>query len=183
LAGIAANEAVAIGRYFEDVYFDGNPWYLTTLAVAEQLYRAVSTWDALASGIEVTEISLPFFKQFLPSITGPTSIAATSDDYATVINSIKAFADGFVAIVAKYTPADGGLSEQFTKDTGVPLSAVDLTWSYASALTVFNARAGKAPASWGAANLTVSSACSTSEAATVPVVFNVNVTTALGREF
>jgi glucoamylase len=81
--GIAANDAIAIGRYFEDVYYDGNPWYLTTLAVAEQLYRAVYTWDALNSGIEVTAISLPFFKQFLPSLTGPTTIAAGSDDYAT----------------------------------------------------------------------------------------------------
>jgi hypothetical protein len=52
----------------------------------------------------------------------------------------------------------------------------------ASALTAFNARAGKAPASWGATALSVSSACSTSEAATVPVVFNVNVTTTLGRK-
>jgi glucoamylase len=103
--GVDANEAIAIGRYFEDTYFEGNPWYLTTLAVAEQLYRAVHTWNSLNSGIEVTAISLPFFKQFLPSLTGPTTIAAGSGDYTKVINSIKTFADGFVAIVAKYTPA------------------------------------------------------------------------------
>ena len=30
--------------------------------------------------------------------------------------------------------ADGGLSEQFAKDTGIPLSAVDLLWSYPSTL-------------------------------------------------
>ena len=53
---------------------------------------------------------VPFFKHFLPSLTGPTIIAAGTDDYATAINSIKTFADGFITIVAKYTPADGGRS-------------------------------------------------------------------------
>jgi len=159
--GVAANAAIAVGRYFEDVYLGGNPWYLTTLAVAEQLYRAVHTWDALDTGIEVTAISLPFFKQFLPSLTGKTTIAAGSDDYATVINSIKSFADGFVAIVARHTPADGGLSEQFKKDTGAPLSAADLTWSYASALTAFDARANAPVESWGADGLVVPAVCGT----------------------
>jgi len=157
--GVAPNAAIALGRYFEDVYFCGNPWYLTTLAVAEQLYRAVHTWDALDAGIEVTAISLPFFKQFLPSLTGKTTIAAGSDDYTTVINSIKNLADGFVSIVAKYTPADGGLSEQSQKITGAPLSAADLTWSYASALTAFDARANAPVESWGADGLVVPAVC------------------------
>jgi len=30
--------------------------------------------------------------------------------------------------------ADGGLNEQFAKNTGTPLSAVDLLWSHTSAL-------------------------------------------------
>ena len=178
--GVSAAEAIALGRYFEDVYFKGNPWYLTTLAVAEQLYRAVHTWDALDSGIEVTAISLPFFKQFLPSLTGPTTIAAGSDDYATVTNSINTFADGFVAIVAKYTPADGGLSEQFAKDTGAPLSAVDLTWSYASALTVFDARANVAVESWGADGLVVPSICRINPGPTSTLTFQVHAETIFG---
>ena len=37
-----------------------------------------------------------------------------------------------------------------------PTSALDLTWSYASAVTAFNARDGFVPASWGAANVTAS---------------------------
>jgi len=165
-SGVAPNAAIALGRYFEDVDF-GNPWYLTTLAVAEQLYRAVHMWDALDAGIEVTAISLPFFKQFLPSLTGKTTITAGSDDYTTVINSIKNFADGFVAIVAKYTPADGGLSAQFQKDTGAPLSAADLTWSYASALTAFDARANAPVESWGADGLVVPAICGTQGTSTL----------------
>jgi len=178
--GISAAEAIALGRYFEDVYFNGNPWYLTTLAVAEQLYRAIHTWDALNSGIEVTTISLPFFKQFLPSLTGPTTIAAGSSDYSTVIDSIKTFADGFVAIVAKYTPTDGGLDEQFAKDTGAPLSAVDLTWSYASALTTFDARANVPVESWGAEGLVVPSVCHTNPGPMSKLTFQVHAETVFG---
>ncbi|KAA8571614.1 hypothetical protein EYC84_001611 [Monilinia fructicola] len=36
-SGIAQGVAVAVGRYSEDTYYGGNPWYLNTLAAAEQL--------------------------------------------------------------------------------------------------------------------------------------------------
>lgn len=51
---------------------------------------------------------------------------------------------------AKYTPSNGALAEQYSRSTGNPLSAVDLTWSYASFLTCANRRAGIVPPSWGA---------------------------------
>jgi glucoamylase len=175
--GISANQAIAVGRYVEDIYFNGNPWYLTTLAVAEQLYRAIYTLDALKSGIQVTAISLPFYHQFLPSLRKPTTIAA---DYTTILNSIKNFADGFVAIVAEYTPADGGLAEQFTKDTGAPLSAVDLTWSYASALTAIDARANVPVESWGAGGLAVPTVCGTNPGPMSTLTFEVHAETIFG---
>lgn len=37
-SGIPAGSAVSVGRYSEDSYMGGNPWYLNTLAAAEQLY-------------------------------------------------------------------------------------------------------------------------------------------------
>ena len=33
-----------------------------------------------------------------------------------------------VAVVKKYTPASGGLAEQYDRNTGAALSARDLTW-------------------------------------------------------
>lgn len=48
----------------------------------------------------------------------------------------------------KYTPLNGALSEQFSRDDGKPLSAVDLTWSYASFLTAIARRASQVPSSW-----------------------------------
>ncbi|KAI0057906.1 glucoamylase [Artomyces pyxidatus] len=178
-SGISATSAVATGRYPEDVYYNGNPWYLTTLAVAEQLYDALLTWNSIGS-LEVTATSLPFFSQFSSSVTTGT-YSSTSSTYITLTNAVKSFADGFVAIVAAHTPSGGGLSEQYDRNTGTPLSAADLTWSYASALTAFGARAGTITASWGASGLTVPSQCTANPGSVVSVTFNVQATTQLGE--
>jgi glucoamylase len=147
--------------------------------VAEQLYDALLTWNSIGS-LEVTPISLAFFQQFDSSVAAGT-YASSSSTYATLTAATKSFADGMVEIVAKFTPVDGGLSEQFDKKTGAPLSAIDLTWSYASALTAFAARAGTVPASWGASGLHAPTACSFGpQPVQIPVTFDVNATTVAG---
>ena len=177
-SGVASNAAVATGRYPEDVYYNGNPWYLATFAVAEQLYDSLIVWNSQGS-LTVTSTSLPFFQQFLSSVTAGT-YTSSSSTFQTLASAIKTFADGFVAINAKYTPSNGGLSEQYDKSSGTPTSAADLTWSYASALTAFAARSGFASPGWGAQGLTVPSTCSGNAGSTVAVTFNVQATTVLG---
>ena len=160
---------------------------MTTIAVAEQLYDALIVWNAQGS-LEVTATSLAFFKQFSSSVTAGT-YASTSTTFTTLTTAVKAFADGFIAVHAKYTPSNGGLAEQYSKNDGSPVSAVDLTWSYAAALTAFAARDGKVSPSWGAANLTAPSTCGTSSggggstAGTVAVTFNEVATTTFGGMF
>lgn len=138
-------------------------------------------WNKLGS-VNVTSTSLAFFQQFDSSIAIGTysSLSAT---FSTLTSAVKNFADGFVAVVAEYTPSNGGLAEQFSNSNGSPLSAVDLTWSYAASLTAFGARAGVVPASWGAAGLTT--ACSGGGGGgggtgTIPYTFNVQATTVPG---
>ncbi|KAI0736308.1 glucoamylase [Fomitopsis betulina] len=174
-SGISSDAAVATGRYPEDVYYDGNPWYLTTLAVAEQLYDSLIVWDA-AGALNVTSTSLTFFQQFDSSVTAGT-YASGSSEYTTLTSAVQSFADGFVEIIAKYTPSNGSLSEQYSKSDGSQLSAYDLTWSFASALTAFEARAGNTYGSWGAAGLTAN--CSGE--ATVAVTFTVDYDTVYGE--
>ncbi|KAF8443015.1 glycoside hydrolase family 15 protein [Boletus edulis BED1] len=166
-SGIIANAAVATGRYQEDVYQGGNPWYLATFAVAEQLYDALIVWNKQGS-LTITSTSLGFFQQFNTSLTIGTCTASSST-FTSLMSGIKNFADGFIAVGAQYTPSSGSLSEQYSRSNGSPLSAIDLTWNYASALTAFAARAGQTSASWGANGLTV---C---------IEFNVNATTVLGE--
>lgn len=157
-SGIAQGVAVSVGRYPEDSYYGGNPWYLNTLAAAEQLYDALYVWKKQGS-ITVTSTSLAFFKDFLSSVTTGT-YASGSSTYTTLITAISNYADGYVNVVAQYTPSDGSLTEQFSRSNGSPLSAHHLTWSYAALLTAAARRAGTVPASWGAAGLSVLSQCS-----------------------
>lgn len=160
-SGIPQGTAVAVGRYSEDVYYNGNPWYLTTLAAAEQLYDALIVWKSQGS-IEVTSTSLAFFKDLDSSVTAGTYQSGSST-YTTLINAVTAYADGYVNVVATYAAPNGSLSEQFDKSSGSPLSAYDLTWSYAAFLSAAARRAGTVPPSWvGASGNVVPGTCSTS---------------------
>ncbi|CAE6445599.1 unnamed protein product [Rhizoctonia solani] len=180
-SGIASNAAVAVGRYKEDSYYNGNPWYLCTLAAAEQLYDALYQWNKLDQ-IPVTARSLAFFQQFSSTIT-TGNYSSSSTQYSTVTAAVKTYADGFVAIVQKYIGTNGALAEQFAKSNGAPTSAADLTWSYASALTAFEARNSTVPSSWGASGLTVPATClrgGSGGGGTVAVTFTETATTVYG---
>ncbi|KAJ5444026.1 Glycoside hydrolasefamily 13 [Penicillium daleae] len=143
-----AGTAAAVGRYPEDTYQGGNPWYLATLAAAEQLYNALYQWKTQGS-LSITQTSLPFF-QDLVSSAATGNYSSSSSTYTSVTSAVKEYADGFVSIVQQYTPSNGSLAEQFTRDNGTPTSARDLTWSYAAFLTAASRRDGTVPASWGA---------------------------------
>ncbi|KAL6308371.1 glucoamylase [Sparassis latifolia] len=169
-SGIASDAAVATGRYPEDVYQGGNPWYLCTFAVAEQLYDALTVWASQGS-LEVTSTSLAFFQQFDSGVaTG--NYSSSSSTYTTLTSAIRTFADGFIEINAQYTPSGGALSEQYNKNNGTALSAIDLTWSYASALSAFAAEAGTTYGSWGAAGLQLPSTCTGGVAVTFTVTYD-----------
>ena len=163
------------------------PWYLATLAVAEQLYDSLIVWKD-QDFIQVTAVSQPFFDLFSPGIQ-PGNISSSSAAFDSLTTSIKNYADSFVAVVAKYTSSNGGLSEQYSRSDGSPVSALDLTWSYTALLTANGARNGVKPASWGASGLTAPSTCSGGGSgggggggggSTVPVTFNVDATTVFG---
>lgn len=148
--GTEQGKAVAVGRYSEDVYYNGNPWYLANFAAAEQLYDAIYVWKKQES-IEVTELSLPFFKDLIPDISTGT-YEPSSDTYQQILDAVSAYADGFIDVAAKYTPSDGSLAEQYTRESGEPISAKDLTWSYAAFLSAADRRAGIVPNGWSAEN-------------------------------
>ncbi|GAB1313339.1 glycoside hydrolase 15 protein [Madurella fahalii] len=157
--GIPQGRAVAVGRYSEDVYYNGNPWYLATFAAAEQLYDAIYVWKNTGS-ITITQLSLPFFRDLLPSIAAGT-YASGSSTYQSIIDAVFAYADGFVSIAAEHAHPDGSMPEQFDRNTGQPIAAPDLTWSYSSFLTATARRAGIVPPGWSAeSGNTIPSSCS-----------------------
>lgn len=157
-SGIPQGQAVAVGRYPEDSYYNGNPWYLATLAAAEQLYDALFVWKKEGS-ITVTSTSLNFFKALIPSAATGT-FPSSSGDYTTIIDAVQTYADGFVSVVEKYVTNNGSMAEQFDRNDGRPHSARDLTWSYAAFLTAAARRKGTVPASWVGESNKVPGSCS-----------------------
>lgn len=151
--GIPHGSALSVGRYAEDVYYNGNAWYLCTAAVAEQLYDAIYVWKDQGS-ISVTDVSLPFFQDLIPG-TAVGTYQSGSKTYKGLLDAVSDYADGFLEIISKHTPGDGSMAEQYSKDDGTPVGARDLTWSYAAFLTAAARREGIVPRSW-ASNETLS---------------------------
>ncbi|OJJ48019.1 hypothetical protein ASPZODRAFT_131668 [Penicilliopsis zonata CBS 506.65] len=143
----AEGTACAIGRYPEDTYYDGNPWFLCTLAAAELLYDAVYQWNTVGE-ITIDSVSLAFFTD-LYSDAATGTYSSSSDAFVAIVDAVTTYADGFMSIVQTHAMTNGSLSEQFDKDDGYQLSARDLTWSYAALITANNARNAIMPASWG----------------------------------
>lgn len=109
--------APAIGRYPEDIYagsnFDGgNPWVLTTLAMAEYSYKVA------AARIKKSSNAVAYTQ---------------AQKWITV-------GDEFMLRVQLHTNPDGSMSEQIDRFSGYMSSARDLTWNYAALFTATWAR-------------------------------------------
>ena len=121
----------AMGRYPNDVYFGGNPWYLATLAAAEFYFRLSI---ALLSGAEmvVAKENARFRRSLVAA-------AAAQERPAFAAAAIER-GDTFMRTVEAFTPASGHLSEQFDRTRGAPTSAKHLAWSYAAFITAAASR-------------------------------------------
>lgn len=98
-SGIPQGDALAVGRYQEDVYQGGNPWYLCTLAAAEQLYDALYQWDRIGS-LSITETSLPFFKDLYPSAE-VGDYESSSAIYKDITTAVRTYADGYIGVAVR----------------------------------------------------------------------------------
>ncbi|KAI1814327.1 carbohydrate-binding module family 20 protein [Poronia punctata] len=155
--GVPKTQGIAVGRYTEDVYYTGNPWYLITAGAAEYLYDAVAQWETQGA-LTIDEISLPFFLDIYPAAKAKTYTSKSKcSEFSKILKAVTTYADSFVAVVEKYTPADGSLAEQFNKTAPFnPTSAKDLTWSYAAFVSMAERRSGQYPPSWVPAGGSVS---------------------------
>jgi glucoamylase len=121
----------AMGRYANDTYYGGNPWYLATLAAAEFYFTLAI---ALRSGAEMlTTSENERFRRRLIAADG----ARGNPHFAAAALER---GDTFMRTVQAYTPASGDLSEQFDRTTGAQTSAKHLAWSYAAFITAAGSR-------------------------------------------
>lgn len=97
--GVADDVGVAVGRYAEDVYYGGNPWFLCTLAAAEFLYDVAAQLEARQS-VPIDGYSLPFFRDIFPSAeVGTVQASGSNGLFERLIGNITDYAESFIAIV------------------------------------------------------------------------------------
>lgn len=137
---------IPVGRFPKDTYNGygtgpGNPWYLTTLAMAEFLYRSVQEFES-AGSITVSNTSLPFWNYFASSVDHKAGARYNKND-ASFYSSLEAligWGDAFMRRAKYQTPFTGHMTEEYNRTTGIPQGAMDLSWSYASLLSAAFAR-------------------------------------------
>lgn len=136
--------APAIGRFTDDVYFGGNPWYLTTVGFAELYYR-IALAIAKKGNLTISKMNIGFLRALIAKTEHRTlqigqKITMSSALGHKLIKGITQKGDAFLATIRKLVGPRGEMSEQFDRKNGLPLSANDLTWSYASFLSATHYR-------------------------------------------
>ena len=139
------NRVPAIGRFTDDVYFHGNPWYMTTAAFAEYYFKLASQLSSRPT-IQVNAANGDFYNAALSFSRSPVRwnagkiIQMQSVDGQRLLNALRKKGEAYLRVLKKYVGSQGEMSEQFDREAGVPVSAPHLTWSYASFLTAASAR-------------------------------------------
>jgi glucoamylase len=110
---------IPIGRYYEDNYYKGNPWFLTTICIAHYIKNCIKYLD---NNDELFNLKLIELLDLLKCYN--------YNDIETSINQYCYEIDNFII---NFYNKHNQLSEQFDINNN-PVSACHLTWSYASFL-------------------------------------------------
>lgn len=122
----------AIGRYPEDSFYGGNPWFLLTSSFAEFCYRQALFLKHASKHV----IYEPKIQKMLKSFLNINSFSQKS----SLIDAWQAKGDQYLARVLYHSDEMGHQAEQMDKVSGYFKSAGDLTWSYAAFLTAVHYR-------------------------------------------
>jgi glucoamylase len=123
---------IAHGRYDGDTYFTGGAFYFSTLGAAEFYYRFAT---AAASGerIALSLHNRDIIAQMLGAVDWTLGREALRPEFAAPLaRALIGRGDAIMATVRRFAPDTGELAEQFSHIDGAPVSAGNLTWSYAS---------------------------------------------------
>ena len=127
-----ATPGVLYGRYQGDTYAGGNPWVLSTGALAGLFYRGAAYISA--NGIP----SATAMSQWKTAFNSPSDLPTSASDLAAVF---AAQGDGVLLRLRTHVTANNfHLDEQIDRNSGVQMSAEDLTWSYAEVLNAMHYR-------------------------------------------
>ncbi|MBX9766717.1 MAG: glycoside hydrolase family 15 protein [Bdellovibrionales bacterium] len=140
--------APVLGRYPEDRYNgynssgEGNPWFISTFAAAEFLYRLKQEY-AIDGKIDMTPRTVQFLKWIGAANVSASKVSMRSTDprFQQILKLLKVRGDLFLERGLKHANQETGqLDEQINRNTGYMQGASHLTWSYSSYLTALFAR-------------------------------------------
>lgn len=142
-----------LGRYPNDIYDGakfayGNPWILTTNALA-QYYYSLAKLYVKQGQINISYNTLPFFQQLDNHLADKEEVILATDNpkrFNKIINMLVLEGDKLLQTTKRYSACYSDQScyhfaEQIDRTTGKQTSAKDLTWGYTSVLTALQARA------------------------------------------
>lgn len=142
----------AVGRHPGDGYYGGNAWVFTTMSFAEFYFlraRAIESGDRWIAG--------PLNREALSELLGREvrngeNVTAPRKARRAVVLKLREKGEAFLRTLLDVLPANGMMSEQFDKETGVMHGARDVTWSYAGFLAAVLARekVGRSEVNFGA---------------------------------
>ena len=133
----------AVGRYPEDSYdgngkiknYQGNPWYLCTLAHAEFYYRLIPYFAQKT--IEINSTNKAFFLELgyfsasssaeMELLERGQSYPVGSKEHVDILKAFRDKGDAFVSVVRDWACWNGGMWEQFGRDNGREMGASHLT--------------------------------------------------------
>jgi len=126
---------VLYGRYQGDSYAGGNPWVLSTAALASLCYRAAD--DILSNGAPSDEA----LEYWTTAFNAPSALSDLRMKKGALAQVFAAQGDGVLLRLRNHVEADDfHLDEQIDRNTGEQMSAEDLTWSYAEVLNAMHYR-------------------------------------------
>ena len=124
---------ILYGRYEGDNYAGGNPWILSTAALAQLYYNGAKVT------LETQELPAPEALAKFKKLFNIDENAIM--DYRTFAKAAVSAGDDVLYRLRYHTQSyNFHMSEQLDKNTGVEMSATDLTWSYACVLKAMHYR-------------------------------------------
>jgi glucoamylase len=122
----------AHGRYDGDTYFTGGAFYFSTLGAAEFYYRFAAT-VASDEPIAISPHNRDLLARMLDAEDWKIGAETLRPELRVPLaRALIARGDAVMATVRRFVPDSGVMAEQFSHVDGSPVSALNLTWSYAS---------------------------------------------------
>jgi glucoamylase len=129
---------VGIGRYAEDTYFGGQPWFLLTAGLSEFYYELAAKVQSMNS-LKIHENNRSFFNRTLGLNLANQNLVNKSV-LKLIVNRLVKLGDENLERIKTHSGGKLQLDEQFGRHSGYMTGAPHLTWSYGAFITAINAR-------------------------------------------